>query len=53
MVKGTRGTGYLHMNDRWLWRYFILDPNGDVAAISERTWFIREEAEAALKQLID
>jgi hypothetical protein len=53
MVCGTKGTGYLHMDDRWLWRYFILDPNGNVAAISKRTYFSWAEAEAALKQLLE
>ena len=53
MVCGTKCTGYLHMNERWLWRYFILDTNGNIAAMSSCTYFSRGEAEAALMLLLN
>lgn len=39
---------YLHMDDQWMWRFFILDKVGKPSAISERAYFTRDEADKAL-----
>lgn len=39
---------FLHMDDQWMWRFFFLDNEGDVIAISTVAYFTRIEAERAM-----
>lgn len=39
---------FLHMDDQWMWRFYVLSGAGEVLAISNRAYFTREEAENAL-----
>ncbi len=39
---------FLHMDDQWMWRFYLLDRSGKVIAISSRAYFTWTEAEDAL-----
>jgi hypothetical protein len=41
---------YLHMDEEWMWRFYLLDQRGRVIVISHRAYFTRGEAEAALQE---
>lgn len=44
---------FLHMDDQWMWRFFFLDDEGVVIAISTVAYFTRTEAERAMLLLRD
>lgn len=39
---------FLHMDEEWLWRFYLLDRDGNVIVISHHAYFTRAEAEAAM-----
>jgi hypothetical protein len=39
---------FLHMDEEWMWRFYFLDREGNVLAISHHAYFTRAEAEAAM-----
>ena len=39
---------FLHMDEEWLWRFYLLDQKGNVIVISHHAYFTRAEAEAAM-----
>lgn len=41
---------FLHMDEEWMWRFYLLDSKGQVIVISHRAYFTREAAAAALRE---
>jgi hypothetical protein len=41
---------FLHMDEEWMWRFYLLDKRGRVIVISHRAYFTRDEAGAALEE---
>ncbi|MCL6684035.1 hypothetical protein [Sphingomonas alba] len=41
---------YLHMDEEWMWRFYLMDSQGRVIVISHRAYFTRDEALAALRE---
>jgi hypothetical protein len=39
---------FLHMDEEWLWRFYLLDRQGNILVISHHAYFTRAEAEAAM-----
>jgi hypothetical protein len=35
---------FIHMDDRWMWRWYITNANGKPFAISRTQFFFREDA---------
>ncbi|WP_419827126.1 hypothetical protein [Sphingomonas sp.] len=35
---------FLHMDERWMWRWFIANRRGQMLAVSKKCFFRREEA---------
>jgi hypothetical protein len=40
---------FIHMDERWMWRWFITDPHGQPLAMSKTDFFRREDAVENLK----
>jgi hypothetical protein len=41
-----------HMDGRWMWRFFVLDQQGEVIAASTTSYFDRADAEGAARTLV-
>lgn len=41
---------FLHMDEEWLWRFYLLDRKGRVIVISHQAYFTRTEALEALRE---
>ena len=41
---------FVHMDEDWMWRWFITDAAGSPLAVSERTFFRRQDAVANLEE---
>jgi hypothetical protein len=39
---------YLHMDEKYLWRWYCIDQHGSTVCVSNRTYFTRHDAEYAL-----
>ena len=35
---------FVHMDERWMWRWLLTDGHGRMLAMSERDFFLREDA---------
>ena len=35
---------FLHMDDRWMWRWFLANSRGQLLAMSRKCFFRREDA---------
>lgn len=43
-----KSNAFLHMDDQWMWRFYLLDSVGKLLATSAGSYFTRAEAEKAL-----
>jgi hypothetical protein len=39
---------FLHMDEDWMWRFYLLDQSGNVLVISDHAYFTREGAKSAM-----
>lgn len=40
---------FLHMDERWMWRWFLTNDTGQPLAMSKECFFLREDAVKNLK----